>query len=204
MGYRESPSPFPILRPASSWRPASSRRSIRLSGLALALALLAGVSACGPTPKPEPPAPSPLELREAQTRSFNWATSLMLMRAVTAALQDEGFTIREANTELGLITAEKQLDAQEAWTLSELRARNLRLRNPEEEDQRDYVTVRHWDATVNVLENTTGARVRVSFVEKALNNQGGVLSSRPVRDPHAYQEFFVRVDKALFFLKNKV
>ena len=48
---------------------------------------------------------SPLELRQAQSRTFETADTRLVLKAALNVLQDQGFVIRHADAELGIVTA---------------------------------------------------------------------------------------------------
>lgn len=64
--------------------------------------LLAG---CATTPANVTGAGTQLETRQIQTRAYDTLDKAMTMRSVIATLQDLGFTIDQADAELGTITA---------------------------------------------------------------------------------------------------
>ena len=71
----------------------------------VALALVVGAcattneSTCRRAPQ------APLELRQAQSRTFETADPRLVLKAALNVLQDQGFVIRNADAELGLVTA---------------------------------------------------------------------------------------------------
>jgi hypothetical protein len=68
------------------------------------------LGACATTaPKPEVKK-TQLEIRELQTRSYDTKDVKMVMKAVMHALQDDNFIIQQANIDLGLLTAQKEVD----------------------------------------------------------------------------------------------
>jgi len=77
------------------------RGSLKLLPL-LGLLLLAG---CATTPANVAGAGTQLETRQIQTREYDTLDKAMTMRSVIATLQDLGFTIDQADAELGTITA---------------------------------------------------------------------------------------------------
>ena len=86
---------------------ASSKRKSRI--IVLAAALIA-ISGCQNNLKP--PAVkemSQLEWRQLQTRTFTTQDTKGVLKALISAMQDEGYVIQTANTELGLITAVKEI-----------------------------------------------------------------------------------------------
>ncbi len=76
-------------------------RSIQLPPI-LGLLLLAG---CATTPADVVGTGTQLETRQIQTREYDTLDKAMTMRSVIATLQDLGFTIDQADGELGTVTA---------------------------------------------------------------------------------------------------
>ena len=72
--------------------------------LMLLLGLLS-LSGCVTTPANVTGAGTQLETRQIQTREYDTLDKAMTMRSVIATLQDLGFTIDQADAELGTITA---------------------------------------------------------------------------------------------------
>ncbi len=70
--------------------------------LLLGLFLFAG---CATTPADVTGGGTQLETRQIQTREYDTLDKAMTMRSVIATLQDLGFTIDQADAELGTITA---------------------------------------------------------------------------------------------------
>lgn len=77
------------------------KRSISLITL-LSLFVLCG---CATTPANVAGAGTQLETRQIQTREYDTLDKAMTMRSVIATLQDLGFTIDQADAELGTVTA---------------------------------------------------------------------------------------------------
>ena len=77
------------------------RSSIQLLSL-IGVLLLAG---CAITPADVAGPGTQLETRQIQTREYDTLNKAMTMRSVIATLQDLGFTIDQADAELGTITA---------------------------------------------------------------------------------------------------
>lgn len=63
------------------------------------------LSSCALTPPDVTGAGTQLEVRQIQTREYDTLDRAMTMRSVIATLQDLGFTIDQADAELGTITA---------------------------------------------------------------------------------------------------
>lgn len=81
-------------------------RSLRLLPL-LSLLLLAS---CATTPADVAGSGTQLETRQIQTREYDTLDKAMTMRSVIATLQDLGFTIDQADAELGTVTATRLHD----------------------------------------------------------------------------------------------
>jgi hypothetical protein len=147
---------------------------------------------------------SPLELRLAQSRTFEAAEPGLVLKASLNVLQDEGFVIRNADADLGIVTA-----------VMEWRSRrpNRRLRVLKwvaavptygasllvPSGRTEFSAV---EANVNVTRETVGTRVRISLVSKVTGKSGEVLSVTPVDDPVAYQRLLAGLDKAVFLEKE--
>lgn len=77
----------------------------RLQGLVLLLGLLSLAGCATTTPTNIAGGGTQLETRQIQTREYDTLDKAMTMRSVIATLQDLGFTIDQADAELGTITA---------------------------------------------------------------------------------------------------
>lgn len=63
------------------------------------------IASCATTPPNVAGAGTQLETRQIQTREYDTLNKAMTMRSVIATLQDLGFTIDQADADLGTITA---------------------------------------------------------------------------------------------------
>lgn len=163
----------------------------RLS-IPLAAALLSLLPACGPTQ----PQKTQLQIREFQTRSWDTSDTKMVMKAVLNVLQDEGFIVKNANTELGMLTATKEMEVQNtgAAVLSALLAgANARW------DKNSII-----ECSANVSEFGQQTKVRVNFQTKTMNNKGEVTDIHVISDEAFYRDFFSKIDKGVFLQKEKV
>jgi hypothetical protein len=168
--------------------------------LALCLGACATVqeSAVSRTPR------SPLELRQAQTRTFDVADARLVLKAALNVLQDEGYVIREANADLGLVTAVMEWRSSQPsqglrvfkWVAA-LPTWGASLLIPVGRTEFSAV-----EADVNVTPEAAGTRVRISLVAKVTDKDGTVRSVRPVEDPLAYQALLARLDKAVYLQRE--
>jgi hypothetical protein len=147
---------------------------------------------------------APLELRQAQSRTFDSADARLVLKAALNVLQDEGYVIREANAELGLVTGVMEWRSRQPsqglrvlkWVAA-LPTYGASLLLPTGRTEFSAL-----EANVNVTQETGGTRVRVSLVSKVTEKNGTVRSVRPVDDPLAYQSLLARLDKAVYLQRE--
>jgi len=147
---------------------------------------------------------SPLEVRQAQTRTFDLADPRLVLKATLNVLQDEGYVIREANADLGLVTAVTEWRSSQPnqglrvlkWVAA-FPTWGASLLLPTGETEFSAV-----EANVNVTPEAAGTRVRISLVAKVTGKDGAVRSVRPVEDPLAYQALLARLDKAVYLQRE--
>jgi len=90
----------------------------------LGLLLLAG---CATTPANVAGAGTQLETRQIQTREYDTLDKAMTMRSVIATLQDLGFTIDQADAELGTITATRLHELTMRMTVTVVQKDDVRI-----------------------------------------------------------------------------
>lgn len=181
------------------------------------LVVIAGCTIVNRVPPPQQEQ-TQLERRQYQQRDFDTNDVKLVMKAVLNTLQDDGFTVRNAVVDLGLISAVKEImlsdrsrvsqNRSPAETWAEIFAAAIsrgRARPSTSQQQPDrFRNIQQIEATVNVSPfGERKTRVRVSFVARTLDNEGAVIESYPVVDPGVYQEFFLKVDKGVFLEKQK-
>lgn len=184
----------------------------------LALAVAASIAGCTfvnqapPTRTPQ----TQLQTREYQTREFDTNDVKLVMKAVLNVLQDDGFVVKNAVTDLGLLTASKEYNinntpakpggSDDSWlNLLDLMFGGNGTRNRRTtERERDVRTAsfKSIEVSVNVSEMGRRCKVRANFQAKILDNNGNPMSVQPVEDPKFYQDFFVKVDKGIFLQKQ--
>ena len=142
---------------------------------------------------------SQLEKRQFQTRSYETADKPLVMKAMLNVLQDEGFIVYNANPLLGFIygvkdfdTSDPNIDISKEFGLSKARLNY------------NGVKVATIETTANVTEYGKSMRVRVNFKRKLLNVYGNAQFIDDVNNEKYYQDFFSKVDKAIFLQKQKI
>ncbi|MCP5089892.1 MAG: hypothetical protein GY949_03110 [Gammaproteobacteria bacterium] len=98
-------------------------RSLKLLSL-LSVLLLTG---CATTPPDVVGAGTQLETRQIQTREYDTLDKPMTMRSVIATLQDLGFTIDQADSELGTVTATRLHDYTMRMTVTVVKKEGKRI-----------------------------------------------------------------------------
>jgi hypothetical protein len=142
------------------------------------------------------PASTQLQIREFQTRTYPVRDSKLVMKALINALQDEGFIVKHANTELGLISATKETNVENPNF-----ALLMELFGGNEARWRKVAIV---ECSANVTEFGDETKVRVNFQVKTLDNRGEVMDVRSVSDAEFYRQFFSKVDKSVFIQRQQL
>lgn len=155
-------------------------------------------SGCVTTVQPQK---TQLQIREFQTRSYDTSDTKMVMKALLNVLQDGGFIVQNANVDLGLLTASKEIDVTDK-TMATLSALSAALGGR----QSDYSYAKNSiiEASVNVSPFGKQTRVRVNFQTKKMDNKGRVMTVGTVEDPNYYRVFFSEVDKGIFLQKENL
>ena len=168
----------------------------------VALALLLGACASAPRYDAAHAPQAALALRQVQSRTFESPDSRLVLKAALATLQDEGFVIREANAELGLVTAVLERHSTNQglrlfkWaTIITTYGVAALLPWPDS-------SVSAVEANVNVTAEGERTRVRISLQSKVMDKRGGVRSVEPVTDATTYQRLFASLDKGLYLQKE--
>jgi cell division protein FtsB len=159
--------------------------------LSLMMVLLTGCASTQPKVQK-----SQLQIREFQTRNYDTNDFKMVMKAVMHTLQDDGFIVKQANVDLGLLTAQKELDISDS---GEVFFATLLAGNKAVYKKNSII-----ESSANISEFGEQIRVRINFQTKVMNNKGGVMGVQQVEDSKFYQEFFSKVDKAVFLGKEKL
>lgn len=165
---------------------------MRRDGLLLALALVSGAGCASTSPAPPK---TQLEIREYQTREFDTSDSKLVMKAMLNVLQDEGFMVRQANSELGFLSAQREIEVKKTPTFFDLLMQGKDAR---------YEKNSIIEVTVNVSARAEKTRVRANFQLKVMDNVGAVAKVRTMSEAAYYQEFFAKVDKAVFLEKERL
>lgn len=156
------------------------------------IGLAKGASAASKV-KDDEPEKTQLQIREIQTRTFDTTDTKAVLKTMLNVLQDDDFIITEANSDLGLLSASKDVDVQTKGAAFWGAFFDISWEK--------NATV---EATANVSEFGPVTRVRVNFQQKVHDSYGKVSRVEQIDEPAFYQEFFTKVDKGLFIQKEKL
>jgi hypothetical protein len=141
-----------------------------------------------------------VDLRAIQVRRFESVDHASMLTAATQVMQDLGFAVNESCSEVGVIAASKQRDAEETGQVAGQIALALMFAvlgvqyNPVwDKDQTIELTL-----VLTPVENASQTDVRASFARHLRNNHGQLWRSEIVLEPELYQEFFQRFAQATF------
>lgn len=163
--------------------------------LCLSLIAIMGLSVSCATTNVEPQK-TQLQIRQFQTRTYDAESELVVLKAVANVLQDEGYIITNAESDLGLITAEKEAsieDGTEKFFAILFAGANAR-----------YKKNQIIESTANVSQFGKQVKVRMNFRLKAFDNQGDLITVGQIEDEQFYQDFFAKVDKGIFIQKENI
>lgn len=199
------------------------------------------LGACANAPEPKPQK-TQLEIRQMQTRTYDTQDLKMVMKAVMHALQDDNFIIQQADIDLGLLTAQKEVDLVEensgsfSWggalavgavvvaigaAIAILSSGNQGNSSVGSSLDRDGSRIGYeprigggqkpsfdnsaiTEAVANISEFGEQTHVRLNFQVKVLDNHGTTAEVEQIQEPKFYQDFFAKVDKAIFLGKENL
>lgn len=161
----------------------------------LAACIAFALCACAPSNRGGyPGVMSQLQIREFQTRSFETADTLLVMKALLNVLQDDYYIVKNADAALGLVTATKEIDVDDRGFWSK--------HFSDKEDRWKKNALVECSGTVSAYGKKT--KVRMNFQVKTFDNRGEVMAVVQVQDQKFYQNFFTKVDKGIFLAKEKL
>lgn len=167
-------------------------KSMKFSVLIFVLPFLSGCAAN----KSIETATTQLQVREVQTREFDTCDTKLVMKSMMNVLQDEGFIIKNAVADLGLLSAEKSIDIEKAGEAVLLTV----LIGPSARWSKQNVL----EASGNVSEYGSKTRVRMNFQTKTMDNFGCPKVIKTIDDLKFYQDFFDKVSKGIFIQEQGI
>lgn len=148
-----------------------------------------GLNRCSETPLTQ------LQIREVQSREFDTKDTKLVMKAMMNVLQDDGYIIKNAVADLGLLSAEKNIDIENKTSafFMTLLVQNARWNKHQ-----------ILEASANVSEFGNKTRVRINFQIKTIDNFGCPQDVLSLEDSQYYQDFFEKVYKGIFIQEQAI
>jgi hypothetical protein len=141
-----------------------------------------------------------VKLRALQSRRFDTLDEKAMLAASTETLQDLGFIISESSSEVGVLTATKQRDAEETGQVAGQIALTVAFAllgayyNPTwDKEQTIQVTL-----VATPVENSKQIEIRTAFDRVLTNNHGIKWRAELIEDETLYQGFFEKLSKSVF------
>jgi len=164
-----------------------------------------------------------LESREYQTKKYDVQDTKTAMKSVINAFQDQGYTVKVVDSELGFITAKQEFQRKETskaliiiysagfalgvadaiftfGTASYLPVYYLGMIGQEIRPKHHIL-----DATASLDQFGNQTKIRVTFAEKVYGKRDGKtygketrISTIHIKDQKTYQNFFAKIDKSAF------
>lgn len=144
----------------------------------------------------EDPIATQLQTREIQSRDFDTNNVKMVMKSMMNVLQDEGFIIKNAVMDLGLLSAEKNINVENK---AQAIAATIFLGSEARWSKHQIL-----EASANVSEFGSKTRVRINFQTKTIDNFGCPKDVMTIKDPLCYQVFFDKVGKGIFIQEQEI
>jgi PBP1b-binding outer membrane lipoprotein LpoB len=152
------------------------------------------ISGCAPRVVEQPM--TQLQVRDIQSREFNTCDTKLVMKSMMNVLQDEGFIIKNAVFELGLLNAEKNINVEnktKAFMAAMCNGVNARW-------EKQQIL----EASANISEYGDKTRVRMNFQAKTLDNFGCPQDVQTILDGQYYRDFFEKVSKGIFLQQASI
>lgn len=150
----------------------------------------------GCTPHYQEPPKTQLQIREIQSREFDTQDSKLVMKSMMNVLQDEGFIIKNAVLDLGLLNAERTEDIE-----NRSHARMMYMLGGNEARWNKQTVL---EASANVSEYGNKTRIRINFQIKKIDNFGHPVDTETILDSIYYQSFFDKVSKGVFIQQENI
>ena len=159
---------------------------------------------------------SSLADRQLESRRFDTLDRDDLLGAGVGVLQDLGFTLDITNSELGILTASKELDATHAGQIAMAAGQvtvgvllaillqdisQLPGAVPAVDDEQK---VRVCLVVNQSLENTDASVVRITISRVIWNTRGQITQAQTLKEPELYEAFFDKLSKATFLQAHNI
>lgn len=151
-----------------------------------------------------------LKDRQLESRKFYTDDYELMVSAIAGVLQDTGFILDEAESELGLLTGAKMRDATDVGQMTmaiviEVAAAFGGMRSGNAFDDLDKEEKVKISVIVQSSREEKGAMVvRATFQKMVWNNRGQISRMHTIEEPLLYQTFFNKLSKAVFLEAHNI
>ncbi len=143
---------------------------------------------------------SQVELRAMQSKDVELSDMNKLSRIVLQLLQDDGYEIENVDSNAGYFKAVKKMDGGK----EEYKFAIYDIYYPIAIYK--YLTLNQYikeiSGTISIRTYENKATIRASFFADIKKEDGKLFSRAIIEDPKFYQEFYAKLDKAIFLEKN--
>ncbi len=143
-----------------------------------------------------------LQIRKIQTREWDVADKNKIMSVALAVLQDDGFVVANANVDIGLLAAHKDLfkkDVDDPGTAFAKGFIGLGLSVSESTYSRIEASL-----TVTPFGEKTRVRLSARLAETSTAGFNADVTKQAITEAKFYQEFFAKLEKGLFIEREKL
>lgn len=175
------------------------RRSAQLVSLFLLAGLVCGCAHTIPKRALELN-PDTIARRQLQSRRFDTTDEKQLLTASASLLQDMGFQIDESEVPLGVIVGSKTTDAETFENVFGAILLGTLTKTRVTWDDNQKVTA----SLVTRPLNEKQLVLRVTFQRRVWNNNGVLSKLQSIEDPELYQDFFIKLSKAVFLEAHQI
>ena len=144
------------------------------------------------------PEQTQLQIRALQTREYDAERKADILPVALAVLQDDGYVVQNANMELGLLSAHKQLHEKKVDDTGTAFLKGF-FGGGMVSSQK-FSTI---ETNITVTPFGDKLRVRLSARLSALSTTGN-MQYEQVTEPKFYQEFFTKLEKGLFIEREQI
>lgn len=146
--------------------------------------------------------PQSLADRQIQTRRFDGISEAELLSACAGVLQDLGFNLDEAESNLGLLVVSKQRTAHEPTKATMAKLLDILVDIEIEVDKEQQI--RASLVTQPVAGTTDSYHVRVTFQRIVWNTENSISKRQVLNEPELHQRFFDKLSKSVFLEANSI
>ena len=146
--------------------------------------------------------PDSMALRQMQTRKYGTNDHKKILNSTVGLLQDDGFTIQETESDLGIVLGTKNREAVETGQVAGaiIIAVIFGVSIPVDKEQMMSASIAVSDAP----SDPNSTIVRVTFSRLVWNTANAVSKAERLEDPDMYQIFFSRLTKSLFLTEQQI